>query len=273
MVPLGFPGWDKIESTFKGPEIYDPPQLKPGYVKYSWLNWLSHRSPVCARPVFPCCCVSCCLCCQPGTYYVDLLEPDDWFTKVLTTGNNTNFPYEYLKGIYWMEDNASGEVLQTFHDGNWETPSLGLKLWMYNWATDYSLVGWFMKMGAASAKFTLASRIEIAPNKKWIMLSGGPGVEEKPNASNTLWMYRLQPGDRISRPDGSELPWSEGDFMRVSFKHVFDPTSEIVYQYMARRVAYLDETGQLVKTPAYDELRRQTLAPHPILLRAAGTSS
>merc|ERR1719221_1831250 len=81
--PKGFPGWDVIEETFKTPQLYDPPQMKPDYLGDSWLhklNLLAHRSPFCARPVIPCCCGACGACCQPGQYYTDLAEPDQWFT-------------------------------------------------------------------------------------------------------------------------------------------------------------------------------------------------
>mmetsp|Transcript_42008 Transcript_42008/g.110883 ORF Transcript_42008/g.110883 Transcript_42008/m.110883 type:complete len:357 (-) Transcript_42008:131-1201(-) len=260
--PAKFPGWDVIESSFTPPQIYDPPQLRPGYIKCSCINYLAHRSPLGARPGCPCCCVPCAYCWQPGGYYVDLLEPDEWFTKMLSTGTSPNFPSELLKGIYWMDGNLSGEVLTTFHDANWTTPSVGLKLWWFNWVTDYNLIGCFMKTLSASTCFSLTNRIEVSPNKKWVMLSFGT-APRKADGANTCWMYVPQKGDKFKRLDGTELQWELGDLMRINHESPYSADAEVNYQYMARRVAYLDEDGKLVKTQAYEELRRQASAPNP----------
>ena len=45
--------------------------------------------------------------------------------------------------------------------------------------------------------------------------------------------------------------------MRLNFRDTYDSTSELTYQYMMPRVAYMDEDGTLVKTAAFERLRAQ----------------
>merc|ERR1712048_281603 len=64
---------------------------------------------------------------DPYPEHVYLSDPNDWFTKMLTTGDHPNCP-EFLKGIWWLQDNSGGEVLMTFHDAEWVTEKYGRKL-------------------------------------------------------------------------------------------------------------------------------------------------
>merc|ERR1719253_1039214 len=70
-------------------------------------------------------------------------------------------------------------------------------------------------------------------------------------------MYRPDPGEKFYKPDGSELEWAPGDWMRLTFADPWDSASGLVYQYMARRTAYLDDNGKLVKTKAYERFVEQ----------------
>merc|ERR1711904_347337 len=76
---------------------------------------------------------------------------------------------------------------------------------------------------------------------------------------NPQWIYVMQPGDQIHRPDGSPVEFEPGDMMRMAFHDNSDPSSCLAYQYLVRRVAYMDESGNLVKTKAYEELKRRAL--------------
>jgi len=73
----------------------------------------------------------------------------------------------------------------------------------------------------------------------------------------------MQPGDQIHRPDGSPVEFEPGDMMRMAFHDNTDPSSGLAYQYLVRRVAYTDETGNLIKTKAYEELKRRALMSEP----------
>jgi len=73
----------------------------------------------------------------------------------------------------------------------------------------------------------------------------------------------MQPGDQIHRPDGSPVEFEPGDMMRMAFHDNTDPSSGLAYQYLVRRVAYMDDSGNLVKTKAYEELKRRALMPEP----------
>ena len=91
--------------------------------------------------------------------------------------------------------------------------------------------------------------LETSPDGKWIHITFG-------ESKASHWIYVIQPGDVFKAPDGTILDVTPGeDMMRVSFDSL-NTTGQIDFQYLVRRVAYLDENGKLVKTPNYDKLMK-----------------
>merc|ERR1712232_830380 len=54
-----------------------------------------------------------------------------------------------------------------------------------------------------------------------------------------------------------------GDFLRFNHWTPYKWDSKVTYQYMMRRVAYLDDSGSLVETSACDELQDQATRKPP----------
>lgn len=260
--PLGFPGWDVIEKTWKPPSTFIPPQLQADNPSssdpLSWyqLDWLSHRSLCCVSPTLPCCCFAACNCCFPGLKYVDAADPDQWFATMLSTGSSPAFQQDALGGIYWMDGNYAPEAFMTFQDAYWKSPNLGVKVGGYNWTHDQTCFGSVMGNGTAFPKGALVIRMEISPSGKWIMLNA-PDAVESPNKGNTIFMYRLDPGDEFTTKDGSKLQFEPGDYMRLTWTSPLDNASPLAYQYIARRVAHM-KGSDLVKTSAYQRYMEQT---------------
>eukprot|EP00440_Ansanella_granifera_P036225 gb/GFBE01039308.1/.p1 GENE.gb/GFBE01039308.1/~~gb/GFBE01039308.1/.p1 ORF type:complete len:348 (+),score=57.36 gb/GFBE01039308.1/:1-1044(+) len=254
--------WNKWENVYKPPNIYDPPQLKDinclGIPHANRCCGCQHRSPCCKWPVVPCCCAAMCQYCLtcPSPARVKISDPDEWLMKLLSTSASPNCP-DFLKGVWWMCDNVGiPEVLTTFQDAYWqEDQMLGLKPGMWNWGVPPTAWGAGQLKGCwyrAEGPGTWQLRMEISPNKKWVSLGG-------------YFMYVIQPGDTFTRPDGTPIKAVPGeDMMRCNFKQWDDATTEVMYQYMVRKIAYLDDSGKLVKTKNYDELlRRATLPDEP----------
>jgi len=152
---------------------------------------------------------------------------------------------EFLKGIWWLSDNTASENLVTFHDAEWTSRDTALKSAKFNWTVDaYNVWGLIL-----STNFWARGgnhRFDVSRNDKWIRISVKGG--------GSHWIYVIQDGDEFRRPDGTLLDVTPGeDMMRVSYASD-DPNSEVTFQYLVRRVAYLDENGKLIKTPRYDEL-------------------
>ncbi|CAE8592489.1 unnamed protein product [Polarella glacialis] len=266
--PPGFPGWSEIEKTFKPPSIYNPPQLdatNAGPLFCYQINWLSHRSPICNPPSLPCCsCLKLCNCCMPGLYHADVAaDLDSMLLKMLSVPPTSVAPLDLLGGVLWMDGNYAPEVFMTLDDANWISPSVGLKIGAYNWTHDETCFGGMMANGTAISYAPLLLRLEVSPNKKLIMLSI-PGIKQAAD-NNLIWMYRPEEGEKFFKPDGSELQWAPGDWMRCTFQDPYDSTSPLTYQYMARRVAYMDADGTLVKTAAYEKfvVDEKMDLPHP----------
>mmetsp|Transcript_32472 Transcript_32472/g.91207 ORF Transcript_32472/g.91207 Transcript_32472/m.91207 type:complete len:292 (+) Transcript_32472:90-965(+) len=216
-------GWTEWESKARPPLIYQPPQ-ETGAVAMNCV-YPCLRSYCCGVPA----CVRCCVlkpCCHQRI--VSISQPDEWFAEMLSR-THPLCPDKY-KGVFWMMDNVASEVVNTLQDGDWSSPRF-----MRKSADAYNIWGSIL-----SCNFWLRGGVhqfEAGP------LSGG---------SHSI--YELQPGDKLSRPDGSNVDFTPcDDFLRVSYaKQV--PNSGVSYMYLLRRVAYLDAQGRVVKTKAYDEL-------------------
>eukprot|EP00429_Kryptoperidinium_foliaceum_P030480 CAMPEP_0176127592 /NCGR_PEP_ID=MMETSP0120_2-20121206/64446_1 /TAXON_ID=160619 /ORGANISM="Kryptoperidinium foliaceum, Strain CCMP 1326" /LENGTH=276 /DNA_ID=CAMNT_0017462625 /DNA_START=115 /DNA_END=945 /DNA_ORIENTATION=+ len=227
--------WAAWEGKAVKPELYDPSVA-------TFEDWF-----LCpARARMPCC-MPCCrflCCCGLRLNRESLHSPDEWFMRMLRE-RHPNCPEEFA-GIWWMKDNDAAEGLITLQDGSWENPRLMRKSAKYNWTVDAdNLWGAFL-----TANFWVRGgnhEFSRSPSGKWVQISAiGVG------ASN--FIYVIQPGDVIKKPDGTILETTPGeDMIRVSYK-TLDNQDTVTFQYLARRVAYLDEEGKLVKTKYYSEI-------------------
>jgi len=238
--------WQQWEQSAKRPQIYDPPQKRDSGISPYVYKCLRSSCCGCVRCVRPLTCGPCC-----GFRSVSINDAGPWFTKMLEK-QSPKCP-EFLKGIWWMQDNVAAEGVVTFSDGDWFTPRVMVKSAKYNWTVD-SYNWWGLIL---SANFWLRGGIhqfEVSPDSKWINI--------KVKGSATNWIYVIQPGDVFRRPDGTVVEVTPGeDMMRVSYE-TMDPNSPIEYQYLVRRVAYLDAGGNLVKTARYAELAAAARQTH-----------
>mmetsp|Transcript_11401 Transcript_11401/g.12774 ORF Transcript_11401/g.12774 Transcript_11401/m.12774 type:complete len:295 (-) Transcript_11401:191-1075(-) len=237
--------WQQWDQFAEPPQIYDPPQKRDSGTTAAVYKCLRSSCCGCARCVRLLTCGPCC-----GFRSVRILDPSLWFVKMLQNQNPT-CP-ELLKGIWWLQDNVAAEGLLTFQDGQWFTPQVMVKSAKYNWTVDaYNWWGLIL-----SANFWIRGGIhqfEVSPNSNWINI--------KVQTSGSDWIYVIQPGDVFRRPDGTVLQVIPGeDLMRISYE-TMDTNSPITYQYLVRRVAFLDAGGNLVKTQRYAELAAAARQP------------
>lgn len=254
--------WDTFQEG-KPPMIYDPPQWVPGYLPHflQQCNFWSYRSPWC---VVPCNCMACCqCCCIKDSEIVSVDTPDEWMTKMITSGANEKTP-DWMRGIFWLcDNNAPSETLFTFQSADWaEGSKVASKKYYHNFGVPANCFGCITMFGAALTDSTL--RIELSPNDKWINLYGaGPG-----------WIYVDQPEDTFECKNAAVDLYGESftpvtdlnEMLRVSHNDETLPLSEPNYQYRVRKVAYMDSYGKLVKTEAWDEFVKRAKMPF-----AAGT--
>ena len=95
---------------------------------------------------------------------------------------------------------------------------------------------------------------ELSPDKVWILANGGN------------WMKILQEGETISYPDDwwdvskrGQVVGKAGDICKIHFQDSKDSSSPITYQYIIKRVAYLNENHKVVKTEVFDEYLQDCL--------------
>eukprot|EP00929_Paragymnodinium_shiwhaense_P023325 TRINITY_DN1462_c0_g2_i1.p1 TRINITY_DN1462_c0_g2~~TRINITY_DN1462_c0_g2_i1.p1 ORF type:complete len:353 (-),score=43.20 TRINITY_DN1462_c0_g2_i1:487-1506(-) len=233
--------WEVFESKAKAhpPTLYSTPQ-KPDNCCISCLLWAQRQT--CGT-----CCRSCCMRCGRSCLPLQrfkVTDPDEVFNQMLSV-THPRCP-ESLKGIWWLEDNVGSEGLVTFQDADWQTESIALKLNTYNWTYDSNgLGGIWLTINAWL--FGGRHQFEFSPSGDWINIHIRFG--------NSHFIYVLKEGDVLKRPDGSLVDFTPGeDLLRVSYSS-FDPETAVMYQYLVRRVAYLDSDGRLVKTKAYERLK------------------
>mmetsp|Transcript_80045 Transcript_80045/g.152190 ORF Transcript_80045/g.152190 Transcript_80045/m.152190 type:complete len:353 (-) Transcript_80045:68-1126(-) len=244
--------WQEWCATALPPKVYDPPQFKYGCCTACFMPSLYfHRpGPPCDCDLCSCCCIplcnSCCLYPWGSRKTVQFSDPDEWFTQMLQSPSNGVCP-DFLKGIWWMQDNPGSETCATFHQGDWKNPRLCFQDTRRNYLHDATNVGGWS--GAAYQQTKYMTRLEVSPDGKWVNIGG------------QSWMYIIQPGDSFVYADGTPFVTGPGDIMRLSYlDQPMDPKFKdgkghtLMFQYMVRRIAYLDASGALVKTAAYDEL-------------------
>lgn len=194
---------------------------------------------------------------------MQITNPDSWFMDMLSSPGSHDLP-ESLRGVWWMKDNPGSETLVCFNKTTWVSDKLGFQDNRYNWCHDGSNMtgsGAAMLQACTAARFgSSKTRIEVGPSGKWINIGGAS------------WIYAIQRDDKFWRPDGSQLHTDPGDMLRVSYLETdIDPSRlgclgrvrkpTLTFQYLLKRVAYLDDGMRLVKTPAYDELAAQAGGP------------
>ena len=235
-------------------KTYDPPQLKaPLNALTCCFDWYTHRSqacPGCSRVV-----VGQIDRCHGGNVFVKKIsDPEDFFRRLLEA-KSPDCPKDF-QGIWWFRDNQAQETLVTLQDAVW-TPSskggaavVGVKQGNLNWTHDPTCIG-------AGLAHPLVRRIvaptafAVSDDGKWIF------IQEN---FFRAWAYVVQPGDDFVQNDN--VPIAPGDWIRLNFEDLDDPTSKVTYQYHLTRVAFYDDDGTtLVYTPAYAALKK--LALHP----------
>lgn len=232
--------FEKQAEIVKPWSTYNPPQ-KSGACPMACV-YCCLRASCCYLPrtLCVCCCKPCCKLERVWFSY-----PDDWFYRMLSY-THPRCPAQ-MKGIWWMEDNVAAEGVLSLEDAEWISEGLALKSSKYNWTVDANNT-WGMVL---TANFWLRGgrhQFQFSPNGKWISVEVSCGRGH--------FIYVIQPGDKIRRPDGTLVDVTPGeDMMRISFEE-FDPESPITYQYLLRRVAYLDDSGVLVKTNNFKELEQ-----------------
>jgi len=145
-----------------------------------------------------------------------------------------------------MQDNVAAEGVIALADGEWYTKDFMVKSSKYNWTVDANnvwgnilTVNFWVRGGV--------HQFEVSPNGKWIHIAVVSGRGN--------FIYVLQPGDVLKRPDGTDVDFTPGeDMLRVSYSE-FTPGAPVTYQYLVRRIAYLDQGGKLVKTRRFEELQ------------------
>ena len=247
--------WNEFEAAaIPLAQLYNPPQLVSSCTGFGarlsmcWNSLFTHRAPICAKPVIPCCCAKAGQSLIADLAAVKLSDPDDWFVKMLSV-EHPNTP-EFLKGLFWMEDNYAPEVLLTFQDMDWVSGKQGYFMPKYSWTNDPSCIGTACLCINFRGSPASAWPFNISPNDRWINI-------------DPQWIYRPTEGEKITRPDSSIVEMAEADMIRISFNNPSDPASGVNYQYLVRRVAYM-QNGKLMKTKAYDELLRRATMPDTI---------
>eukprot|EP00929_Paragymnodinium_shiwhaense_P014410 TRINITY_DN122319_c0_g1_i1.p1 TRINITY_DN122319_c0_g1~~TRINITY_DN122319_c0_g1_i1.p1 ORF type:complete len:361 (+),score=51.88 TRINITY_DN122319_c0_g1_i1:39-1085(+) len=238
--PVSSADWEDFERKVTPPVPYAPPQL----------NNCCCLSVAYCMMRFPCCgcvqtCTQRCCCSTWKLQKLAISDPDELFMQMLSV-KNPACP-EYLKGIWWMEDDVAPEGLLTFQDAEWFADGPFVKDGWHGWSYASNSIGGLGLIGLNWLS-NPRTQFEPAPGGRWI---GIRFSDRKP----FNFIYVLNDGDVLRRPDGSLVDFTPGeDLLRQTFSS-FDPQTPVLYQYLVRRVAYLDADGSLVKTKHYEKLK------------------
>ena len=220
---------------------YDPPQLKPNYINDIFIdnNCVQHNS----TNKFRCC----------YDKVIDVKCDADIFLNKLLENENKNCP-DFLKGVWWMKDNIINERFITFSDANWNN-NYAIKYMKNNWTQDNTCQGSILSclLGCIPLKMEL----EYLDN--WISIK---------YASTTAWMYIIDEDIKYTNdwwePElRNTIVGQKGDLMRITYENNLDINSKIKYQYILKKVAYKNNSGNLIKTKNWGEyLSRCDLKKH-----------
>lgn len=244
--------WDSFSKIAEAPTMYDPPQLKPGALRCKCCAWYTQTSGLCSRPVVPCCCAAVLRgCCNRSAEHVSLLpqDIDRWFFQMLSYPNR-NCP-EGLRGLWWIEGNQlNQEVIMTFEDADWNhgnLVSVARKPSCENRTHAPTCLGMLLLTRESCSCEAKTIQFQVSPDERWISVDGA-------------LIYALQPGDRLSWPDGTDVKRHSHDMVGMEYETRHDPRSALLRQYMVRRVAYLDAHGNLAKTNNFLSLQERVSA-------------
>lgn len=238
--------WKQWSENHSNPERYQPMQLTPGYYSRYCCNFdCGHRMPC----LLSNCCISSLSCCI-GKQLIDLEneEQSDIHLKNMLLNKSDKCP-EYLEGVWWMRDNTAHERFVTLQDADWQTKKYAIKKMSENWTNNPTPIGFFIACCVNSLGLNMD--IEVSPNDDWIAIK---------YVGRRNWMYRIGQDMTISdeatdivNPEDTPLA---GDLLRINYpNHLVreNPT----YQYVLKKVAYLDENGVLVKTDNWNEYQKR----------------
>jgi len=166
---------------------------------------------------------------------------DEWLSKMLTSGANPKCP-DHLKGVWWMSDNqCNQETIMTFQHADWSDEKNAILRYDLNWARTGTCGGMILNLSVGIRQPTFT--VEISPTGEWMRLDGYAIFV---NASE----------HEFRTPDGERIELEPGDMMRIDHEDREDPSTSVTYQYIVRKIAFLNDTGELVKTPNFDRLQK-----------------
>lgn len=245
--PKSWETWEKVKPTITS---YRPKQLEPNsnYCCIQYIN-CNHTSPVCCypwlEPIYNCCIEKC-----YKQEVIDVVENEDEVLNRFLKKRSPKCP-EYMRGVWWLKDNAVQERLVSLEDADWQTNRYAVKDMRYGWSRDYSCMGGVLLCCVDLVR--LNSYIEVSPHDDWVVLSFvGQKLWMKPmnnevNYSDKWWV----------EDERGTVGIEKDDMFRVTYSDSLKPTEESTYEYVLKRVAYLDESNTLVKTPHWETFKQR----------------
>ena len=105
--------------------VYAAPQLTPegtpfntlfcGCVNIGDINWYTHNNPFLNSVCCPCAAAAeCCLKARSGFQTANILGDDEVWRKMLKSGVAPGACPDRLRGLYWLQDNTTPQIMLTF---------------------------------------------------------------------------------------------------------------------------------------------------------------
>jgi hypothetical protein len=208
-----------------------------------------HRSPYCGYCLPVCFLPSMCCC---GKQKINIIEEGDTLLKSMLSKESDKCPND-LRGVWWFGDNVSHERLVTLSDADWVTDRYAVKDMTQNWTNNWTSIGCFLT--SCVGLLSLKMKIEISQDNEWIAIDYNLRRD---------WMKRvdkelLYPKDWFDMDNRGKVGVSKGDILRISYDNYLYPKTT-TYQYVLKRVAYLDDRGNVVKTAQWNEYMKRVCA-------------
>jgi hypothetical protein len=184
--------------------------------------------------------------------------------------DSSAIPEPFRNALFWLEDNHFAEEFVSFNKWAWRPASenndraVALGSMKYDWTNDASKLG----LGYANFQKTYLTMQE-SPCKKYYKLTDVKSVLGKSKHGKWLTFYVIQEGDDIRDRNGALLDVNPGDLMRLTYGEGDDPydcaPANIVFSYLARKIAVLDEeTGEVTPvSPCYEQCMTKVKTPMP----------
>ena len=250
--------WDRWYATEpKVPKVFDPPQkLKFSEWRFTPLYWWNRSWYL--QP-FVALLHSCCCSVKPEMEKIS--NGDVLFKKLLKPENTSADAPEILRNhLFWTEHNVAPETLFNFGSWAWRKPTdknrvIGVGEIAYDFTNDPTLLGYIFSHLASSTTAT----VQMSPDGKWLAIVTIDDPSPAGKKCNYLFIYVVQEGDEFETVDGEPLDYIKpGDLVRISWdlKNPYETDNDkISYLYFPRRVASINENGQLqLNSPHYDAL-------------------